>query len=118
EEGFDRGVIVGLELRAVRKMQRAAGAADRGVDSNFPQRDIQAQALTDDLDRQGLSANAHGLARRGAAVVVGGFEFDHSAMSISNSSATSSPVTLTCCAWPSAKPSSGPEAIAAVFEAR
>ena len=99
-------------------MQRPAGAADGRIDAHFRERDVQAQPLTDDLDRQRVSANAHRLARGGAAVVVGGFELDHSAMSISNSSATSSPATLTCCAWPSAKPSSGPEAIAVVFEAR
>src|SRR5947208_9894385 len=118
EEGFDRAVIVALELRAVREMQRPAGTADGRIDAHFRERDVQAQPLADDLDRQRVSANAHRNARRGAAVVVGGFELDHSAMSISKKSATSSPATITCCAWPSTKPSSGPEAIAVGFEAR
>ena len=118
EEGFDRAVIVGLELRAVRKMQRPAGAADGRIDAHFRERDVQAQPLADDLDNQRVAANAHRLARGGAAVIVDGVELGHSAMSMSKKSATSSPATLTRCAWPSAKPSSGPEAIAVVFEAR
>jgi hypothetical protein len=50
EQGFDRDVIVGLELCAVRETQRPAGAADRGIDLHFPEWNVQAQPLTDDLD--------------------------------------------------------------------
>src|SRR5882762_3852312 len=99
-------------------MQRPAGAADGRIEAHFAERDVQAQPFTDDLDHQRVSAHVHRLARGGAAVVVDGVELGHRAMSISNSSATSSPATLTCCASACAKPSSRPEATTVVFEAR
>jgi hypothetical protein len=98
QERLDRGVIVSLELGAAGQMHHHARATDRGIDAHVLQGDFQAQPFRDDLDGRRISAHPHVPARGSLAVEVDRVELDHSAMSISNSSAASSPATLTCCA--------------------